>query len=63
MTSKRPVYVAGFERGVRPIGDWSTAMILSSWSSPVMPRCAPGRTRARISRAADRLVEDLVDER
>jgi hypothetical protein len=27
-----PVYVAGFERGVRPMGDWSMAMTLSSAS-------------------------------
>jgi hypothetical protein len=26
---KMPVYVAGFERGVRPIGAWSMLMTLS----------------------------------
>ena len=25
ITSKNPTYVAGIERGVRPIGDWSTS--------------------------------------
>jgi len=28
------VYVAGFERGVRPIGLWSTVMILSKAGHP-----------------------------
>ena len=42
-----PVYVAGFERGVRPIGLWSMSMTLSMCSSPVMRSCAPGMTRAR----------------
>ncbi len=36
MYVKRPVYVAGFERGVRPIGLWSMAMTLSTCSSPVI---------------------------
>src|SRR6185295_6136666 len=30
---KRPVYVAGFERGVRPLGLWSTLTTLSNLSS------------------------------
>ena len=50
MTSKRPVYVAGLERGVRPIGDWSTWMILSSWLRPRIVVCRPGCWRARCSR-------------
>jgi hypothetical protein len=41
--------VAALLRGVRPMGDWSTAMILSSWSSPLTPRWAPARLRARWS--------------
>jgi len=32
-------------RGVRPIGDWSTEMILSSCWRPLIERCAPARTR------------------
>jgi hypothetical protein len=28
------VYVAGLERGVRPIGDWSMLMTLSMCSAP-----------------------------
>jgi hypothetical protein len=53
--SNSPVYVAGFERGVRPIGDWSMLMILSTWSSPVTRRCAPGRSLALWSRFATAL--------
>ena len=29
MGSKAPVYVAGFDLGVRPIGDWSITITLS----------------------------------
>ena len=35
MGVKTPVYVAGLERGVRPMGDWSMAMTLSKYSMPV----------------------------
>ena len=35
----RPVYVAGLERGVRPIGLWSTLMTLSNASSPYSASC------------------------
>ena len=31
-----PIYVAGFERGVLPIGDWSITMILSIFSEPII---------------------------
>src|SRR5208282_5422793 len=50
------MYVAGLERGVRPIGDWSMSMTLSSWSIPSIRSWAPGepsaplRSRARASR-------------
>jgi len=30
------------ERGVRPIGDWSTLITLSKNSSPSISRCAAG---------------------
>jgi len=33
---KTPVYVAGFDRGVLPIGDWLTSITLSRYSSPVI---------------------------
>ena len=34
---KAPVYVAGFDLGVLPIGDWSISMILSINSVPLNP--------------------------
>ena len=40
--SNTPVYVAGFERGVLPIGDWSIFIILSIFSNPFMLLCFPG---------------------
>ncbi len=40
--SNTPVYVAGFERGVLPIGDWSMFMILSIFCSPFTPLHFPG---------------------
>ena len=40
--SNTPVYVAGFERGVLPIGDWSILIILSMFSSPLIPLHFPG---------------------
>ena len=33
---KTPVYVAGFERGVLPIGDWSIFITLSRFSVPLI---------------------------
>src|SRR5439155_15276036 len=44
-----PVYVAGLDRGVRPIGDWSTRTSLSTLSSPVTRVCRPGTCRAPLS--------------
>ena len=50
------MYVAGLERGVRPIGDWSMSMTLSRCSRPSIPSCAPGsviapfKSRASASR-------------
>ena len=52
MWSKTPVYVAGFDRGVRPIGDWSMLMILSIWLRPSTPSWAPGRSFAWCRRLA-----------
>ncbi len=46
MWSKTPVYVAGFDRGVRPIGDWSTWTTLSRFSRPVTRLCRPGTLEA-----------------
>jgi len=40
--SNTPVYVAGFERGVLPIGDWSILIILSILSIPFISLHLPG---------------------
>ncbi len=40
--SNTPVYVAGFERGVLPIGDWSIFITLSSFSIPSTLLHKPG---------------------
>lgn len=40
--SNTPVYVAGFERGVLPIGDWSMFIILSIFSNPLTSLHFPG---------------------
>ena len=43
-----PVYVAGFERGVLPIGDWSMFITLSRCSMPSNFLCLPAFLRARL---------------
>ena len=45
--SEVAIVVAGFERGVRPIGDWSMLMTLSICSAPSMRLCRPGTSRDR----------------
>ena len=55
MWSNSFVYVAGFERGVRPIGDWSMSITLSKRSIPSQLACSPGFTRIRCSRFASAL--------
>ena len=52
---KRSVYVAGLERGVRPIGVWSMSITLSKQSIPSIASCAPGFVRVRLSRFASAL--------
>ena len=47
--SNTPVYVAGFERGVLPIGDWSMLIILSIFSSPFTSLHFPGFSDAPFS--------------
>lgn len=47
--SNTPVYVAGFERGVLPIGDWSIFIILSMFCSPFTPLHFPGFSFAPFS--------------
>ena len=52
--SNTPVYVAGFERGVLPIGDWSIFIILSIFSIPLISSHFPGFSVAPlISLASD----------
>ena len=47
MGVKASVYVAGLERGVRPMGFWSMRIILSRCSTPWIAACRPGSCRAR----------------
>ena len=47
--SNTPVYVAGFERGVLPIGDWSMLIILSILSKPLISLHFPGFTCESLS--------------
>lgn len=42
MLSNTPVYVAGLDRGVLPIGDWSILIILSIFSIPFISLHLPG---------------------
>ena len=57
------MYVAGFDRGVRPIGDWSMSMTLSRWSTPVDPVVQAGLGDGAVEVAGERLAEDVADER
>ena len=47
--------MAGFDRGVLPIGDWSMSITLSSLSLPVMFLCFPGMVLARFKSLASLL--------
>src|SRR5208282_2738364 len=42
---KRPTYVAGLDRGVRPIGPWSMLMTLSMASTPSIESKEPSASR------------------
>ena len=42
ISENTPVYVAGFERGVLPIGDWSISITLSKCSIPSIFFDLPG---------------------
>ena len=44
---KTPVYVAGFERGVLPIGAWLMSITLSRFSTPRISSCSPLRVLTR----------------
>ena len=55
MGVNRPTYVAGLERGVRPMGDWSISITLSTAATPSSASCSPGSSRAALSaRASER---------
>ena len=58
-----PTYVAGLERGVRPIGLWSISMILSMCSAPTELVVGPDRLARAVELAGQRPVEDLRHER
>src|SRR5258708_38045503 len=55
MWSNTPVYVAGLDRGVRPIGPWSTCTTLSRCCMPVTRVCLPGTIRVPCSSLASAL--------
>ena len=63
MNVKRPVYVAGFERGVRPIGDWSIWITLSICSIPSIDAVRARLVGRAVQLARQRAIEDLVDQR
>src|SRR5678816_4711010 len=44
------MYVAGFDRLLRPIGDWSMLTTLCTCSMPSTPSCSPGSVRVSTSR-------------
>lgn len=50
------------ERGVRPIGFWSTWITLSHWPTPSTRVCLPGTMRAPLSLSASTGVQNLIDQ-
>ena len=61
MKVNSPVYVAGFDRGVRPIGDWSISITLSISSIPSI--FVPARlVLCAVQLSRERPVEDVVDQ-
>jgi hypothetical protein len=63
MGEKTCVYVAGLDRGVRPMGDWSMRTTLSICSVPVRSSCAPGLLARAVDRLGQRAIENVVDQR
>ena len=55
--------MAGFERGVRPIGLWSTLITLSKNSRPSSSSYGAGSVAAAVQMVRDRVVERVVDQR
>ena len=57
------MYVAGLERGVRPIGLWSISTILSTCSAPIERVVGADRLPRPVQLAGQGPVEDVRDER
>ena len=55
--------MAGFERGVRPIGDWSMSITLSSVVDALDGVVRAGRVVGAVELLRQPLVQDLVDQR
>ena len=63
MGVKTPVYVAGFDRGVRPIGDWSISMTLSISFKTFDRFVRAGFIERAIEISRERLVENFIHQR
>ena len=63
MSSKKPTYDAGVERGVRPIGVWSTSTARSRCSTPVERAVRADAAGREAERAAHAAVEHVAHER
>ena len=57
------MYVAGFDRGVRPIGDWSMAIIRSRCSRPSIRRWCAGIAEAGVQVAPQGLDQNVAHQR
>ena len=55
--------MAAFDRGVRPIGDWSMRMTLSICSTPSIDLWGNGSVLARWSCLGERGIQGVIDER
>ena len=62
MGPNRPVYVAGFERGVRPMGLWSISMILSMASSALERVVLAGLVAGAVEPLRERSIQDVRDQ-
>ncbi len=63
MGVKSPTYVAGLDRGVRPIGDWSISMTLSTPADALERVVLAGILASGVERARQGPVQDLRHER
>ena len=55
--------MAGFDRGVRPIGDWSMSITLSKTLDALDRVVLAGLHAHPVQAVGERLVDDLVDQR